>query len=234
MARQEARDAVAAVSDNAAGHSAAALRKESAALRVKCEEQLHQQHFLRQSSAAPDAGRCCRCLHLDISFVLHDCTALIDMLSCPPRSLMDLTSTVRSAEPIAQPPVACPGTWQAGVRAPTSISAALGVWAASAAAAAAAAAPQAGPSDDGAAKPALDELPAVNAAMLEARFRAGAQAAAGADIEQQAAHPAVQLQGREAAEPAAENAAQEEAGSSGRQQTECLICYNAMEFAMVR
>jgi hypothetical protein len=153
--------------------------------------------------------------------------------------------------------MAAPGTWQAGVREATGISAALGVWAP-------AAEPQAGPSRDASANPALAELPAVNAAMLEARFRDGAQAAAGVQPEQasqpasqlqdreaagaaqaaagvqpkQAARPASQLQDREAkagaAEPAAEEAAQEEAGSSGRQQTECLICYNAMEFAMVR
>jgi hypothetical protein len=59
VARQEARDAMAAVSDNAAGHSAAALHKDVAALRTKCEEQLHQQHFLRQSCAAPGPDRYC-------------------------------------------------------------------------------------------------------------------------------------------------------------------------------
>lgn len=49
VARNEARIAVAEVSENNEGKTAAALRKEIAALRGRCEEQLHTQRFLRQS-----------------------------------------------------------------------------------------------------------------------------------------------------------------------------------------
>ena len=138
------------------------------------------------------------------------------------------------------------------MRAATGVSAALGVWA-----------PEASPSpatDAGtSAAPALAQLPAINAAMLEAKFLAAPKTAARQEADQgavpapdptpqdRAAGNAAELAGSGAEQP------QPEAGSSGRQSggaaqeqpqagdalqqqglTECRICYNLMEVAMVR